>query len=57
LTFDIHIHTFCNTGTETLKRLSPSEIPLNELEIGSEIDQEHMEEFVLENGRINIKLH
>jgi hypothetical protein len=30
-------HTFCNTGTETLKRLSLSEIPLNELEIGSEI--------------------
>jgi hypothetical protein len=32
-----HIHTFCNTGTETLKRLLPGEIPLNELEIGSEV--------------------
>jgi serine/threonine protein kinase len=32
-----HTHTFCNTGTETLKKLSPSEIPLNELEIGSEV--------------------
>jgi serine/threonine protein kinase len=29
--------TFCNTGTETLKKLSPSEISLNELEIGSEV--------------------
>jgi hypothetical protein len=29
-----HTHTFCNTGVETLKELSPSEIPLNELEIG-----------------------
>jgi serine/threonine protein kinase len=30
-------HTFCNTGVETLKGLSPGQIPLTELEIGSEI--------------------
>jgi serine/threonine protein kinase len=32
-----HTHTFCNAGTETLKRLSSNEIALNELEIGSEV--------------------
>jgi hypothetical protein len=37
LIFDTHTQTFCNTGTETLKGLSPSEIPLNELEIENEI--------------------
>jgi predicted Ser/Thr protein kinase len=37
LIFDTHI--FCDTETETLKGLSPSEIPLNELEIGKEIGE------------------
>jgi hypothetical protein len=56
LIFDTH--TFCNTGTETLKGLSPSEIPLNKLKWKVKLDQEHMEEFVLENERrTNIELH
>jgi hypothetical protein len=41
-----------------LKRLSPSEIPLNELEIGSEVGSGTYGRFVLENGRrTNIELH